>query len=92
MFGLSTPSAFWTMVAINAVGIISLIVARLKTSASSQSWFHAFFFAALAMVGLAMIATVIESSGYWIWFAITVAIMVVGATVDAGYSRRVRAV
>ncbi len=92
MFELHESLAFWLAAAINSVGLLALILARLTGRSAAQTWFQAFFFFGFATVGAAMLATVALGSGYWISFGITTSIMVVGAILDLSPGRQLRTV
>ncbi len=92
MFGLSEFSAFWLAAMVQGMGIASLILTRLNGIGPLSTWRQASFYITLAVVGLLLLATVFTGSGFWLSFAITTAIMVVGAVIDFGAERCLRAV
>jgi len=82
---------FWFAFAAQSIGIISMILARLHGRRESQLAYHAAFYFCLVSIGAMMMAAVRFESGYWISFAITTAVMIIGTTLDFGYSRHERA-
>lgn len=92
MFEQHETLIFWAVAAINAVGVLAMILARLTGRSDAQFWFQAFFFLGFATVGIAMLATVALGSGYWISFAITTSVMVIGAIVDFAPTRQLKTV
>ena len=90
MFGLNESLAFWVAATVQVTGILSLILSRLGGNVN-QTRYQRFYFAALFAVGGMMIVTVANGSGYWISFAGTTAVMVIGATLDLSRGRTLQA-
>ena len=79
MFGMSDLLASVVTSSIQVIAVISVIVSRLNTQCLRH---QLFYFGVLFAVAGMMFATIATGSGHCIWFAISTAIMVVGATVD----------
>ena len=90
MLELRESLIFWFAFTTQSCGIITMILSRLNGCRSSQLRYQVAFYLCLVSIGSMMMAAVIFESGYWISFAITIAVMIIGTTLDLGHSRQQR--
>jgi hypothetical protein len=79
---------FVLIVAIQCVGIFSVVVARLSERSWAQAISQYAFFASLSLVGIATIAYLYLGSSNWLPCAATLGVMAVGATLDLRPAQR----
>ena len=85
---LADPVLSWCLFAIQLVGLLSMVLARMPQASSLHRFFHACFLGCLVVVGLATIGTSIDcQSSCWAWCATIFGAMAVGATADFGAAR-----
>lgn len=82
------PSIFFALVAVQAIGLLSLFVARAAENSPLHAATQIFFLASLGGVGLSAMVALSFRSHSWIVAGITLAVMIVGATCDFSQSRR----
>ena len=90
---LADPVLCWCLFAIQLVGLISMVLARMPETTSLHVFCRTCFLGCLVVVGLATIGTSIDchTTSCWAWCATIFSVMAVGATADLGpepvYSR-----
>jgi hypothetical protein len=78
---------FAGVTAIQVLGILALMLARVGQRSNSPGLFQALFLFCLTVVGLSAVVGAGYGSGYWIVSGVTLAIMVVGGTLDCSGTR-----
>lgn len=79
------PLIFWGVLALQIVGLASVVFARLpKSSCPIQACCRSLFVGCLIFVGVATMLAIGMESGCWAWCGTTFSIMAVGATFDLG--------
>ncbi|MEX2175257.1 MAG: hypothetical protein WD872_12925 [Pirellulaceae bacterium] len=79
------PLFFWTLLAIQFVGLVTMVLGRMPQSSALHSFCRTCFLACLIAVGLATIGTSMGShTSCWAWCATIFSMMAVGATADLG--------
>lgn len=78
---------FWIAVAVQCLGIASMIFARVSERCWARSLCQSTFLLCLFAVGLATAATLYLGNGNWHPCAMTLGFMCVGGTVDLGSQR-----
>lgn len=89
MNGIELSAALWILVGIQAMGLISAIMARVGEGSPRQTASHACFFACLAIVGAATVMALAVGPGCWITSATTLAVMVLIVTCDFSRGRQI---
>jgi cell division protein FtsW (lipid II flippase) len=85
---LADPVLCWCLFAIQLVGLVSMVLARMPETSSLHAFCRTCFLACLVVVGLATIAATIDChSSSWAWCATIFSVMAVGATADLGPAR-----
>ena len=80
---LTDPATtFLISIVLQLLGIASLVAVRAFPDDARGSTLQAMFFAALAVVGLFTVVLVFYGCVLWLPCSVTVAVMVVGATLD----------
>jgi len=92
MPSISEHLVFWTVVAVQIVGVLSVALARLSERSCIRTISQRTFFACLLAVGLATMFAIRLHSANWLPCAATLGLMSVGATLDCGSCRGVRRV
>ena len=82
MLTLNGLLLFMLIVAIQCVGILSVVVARLTERSRVQAITQYAFFASLCLVGTATIASLYLGSSNWLPCAGTLGVMALGVTLD----------
>lgn len=82
MLAANENTIFWMTVAVQCLGIASMIFARISERWTGRVFFQSVFLFCLLAVGLATAATVYLNDGNWHPCAMTLAVMCVGGTVD----------
>src|SRR5205807_2201261 len=72
----------WILSIIQTLGLTSAWLARLSEGSRRQTWCQRFFFACLAMVGVATVVSMALSSAAWLICGTTLSLMVLAATWD----------
>jgi hypothetical protein len=75
---------FWVVVAIQVAGLLSVWLARLTAGGRGQRSCQWLFLSCLALVGATSVVAMGISAASWLFSAVTLALMVVGAVWDAG--------
>jgi len=76
------PYAWWMFVAVQILGFASAWITRVCLGTTMQRYGHQLFFAALALIGVATLVSVMHSSGWWLLSGLNMATMVIMAVVD----------
>ena len=86
---LADPVLCWCLFAIQLVGLISMVLARMPETTSLHAFCRTCFLGCLIVVGLATIGTSIDchTTSCWAWCATIFSVMAVGATADLGPAR-----
>lgn len=85
---LADPVLCWCLFAIQLVGLISMVLARMPETSSLHAFCRTCFLVCLIVVGLATIGTAIDcQTSCWAWCATIFSVMAVGATADLGPAR-----
>lgn len=83
MFDVMDPALFWSMLALQLVGLGSVVLARLRCHCPLKSTCcRVVFFACLFGMAAATMFAIDARSGLWAWSATTFSLMAVGATLD----------
>ncbi len=83
MLEFRDPLLFWGTLALQLIGLGSVVLARLPCRCPLQSTFcRLTFFACLFGVAVATMIAIEAHSGSWAWCATTFSLMAVGATFD----------
>jgi hypothetical protein len=85
------PLLFWGVLALQIIGVASVVFARLPRQCPIQACCRTLFVGCLVFVGMATMAAISVQSGCWAWCGITFSIMAVGATFDRGVPVRATA-
>jgi hypothetical protein len=86
MTGLPSTYVVWGMAAVQILGLLSALVARLSAGSRRQALCQRLFMACLVLVGLAAVAVPQAGSGCWMVASATLPLMVLMATYDCGRS------
>jgi hypothetical protein len=82
---LADPVLCWCLFAIQVLGIVSMLLARMPATTSLHSLCRTCFLGCLVVVGLATIGASIDcQSSAWAWCATVFSMMAVGAAADLG--------
>jgi hypothetical protein len=82
---LADPVLCWCLFAIQVLGIVSMLLARMPATTSLHSLCRTCFLGCLVVVGLATIGASIDcQSSSWAWCATVFSMMAVGAAADLG--------
>ena len=68
--------------AIQLVGLLSLLIARITEGTTARSWAQLFFVFCLAMIGVITMCAIATGNGCWASCATTLSVMCVGVTLD----------
>ena len=82
MFGFESQLLFAIVATLQVLGLVSVAVVRSTEYATASDSFQRIYFVLLLAVGTATILTALAGNSYWITMGITLALMVVGATLD----------
>ncbi len=82
------PMLFFLLMAIQAGGLLSMFFNRATEGGRLHGLSHGLFFAAFTCVGFSALVALSFRSQCWIVAAITLGIMIVGATCDFSHTRR----
>jgi hypothetical protein len=83
MLDFTDPVMFWSMVALQLVGLASVVLARLRCQCPFKSTVcRVLFFGCLLGVAVATMFAIQAGSGSWAWSGTTFSLMAVGATLD----------
>ncbi len=82
MFGFESQLLFAIVATLQVLGLVSVAVVRSTEYATASDSFQRIYFVLLLAVGTATILTALAGNSYWITMGITLAVMVVGATLD----------
>jgi len=80
--GFDCPAAFWILIGIQTLGLMSAWAARVSEGSSGQTASHLLFFACLALVGTATVVALAIGPGCWLTSATTLSLMVLMVTCD----------
>ena len=84
---VASPAVFfWILVAVHALGLASMFLARLQRLQGGQALCHSSFFACLLIVAAATLFTIVTRSDWWVWSGTVFSVMAVGATVDLNHA------
>jgi hypothetical protein len=78
----------WLAIAIQAVGVLSVVAARLTEGSWAVVLFQRMFFISLLAVGLTAVLSVAAGTGHWLACGATLGVMSIGATLDCSSGRR----
>lgn len=81
---LADPVFLWCLFAIQIVGLVSMVLARMPHCSPLHAFCRTCFLGCLVVVGLALLATATSHSSNWAWCGTVFSIMAVGATADLG--------
>lgn len=79
---------FWSMLALQVVGLASMLLARMPHPTLLHTWCRRLFVVCLIVVGLATIYAMGSQSSSWAWCGTTFSLMAVGGTMDLGGASR----
>jgi len=82
MVSIDFPVASWLILAVQSLGIISAITARIPRLHSHQSTCQSVFLVCLLLVGVASAVSLRMGTGHWLFSGATLAVMAVAATLD----------
>jgi hypothetical protein len=83
MLNVMDPALFWGLLALQLVGLASVVLARMPCRCPLKSTCcRAVFFACLFGVAAATMLAIDARSGLWAWCGTTFSLMAVGATFD----------
>ena len=83
MLEFMDPMLFWSTLALQLVGLASVVLARLPCQCPLKSTCcRALFFSCLLGVAVATMFAIQANSGSWAWCGTTFSLMAVGATLD----------
>jgi hypothetical protein len=82
----------WVAIAIQMIGLVSVVAARMWPQSPGQTWCQCFFFLSLAGVGGATMFALASGSGSWVSSAAILSLMSVGATLDLRRTSEVAAI
>lgn len=86
MTEFADPMVFWSMVALQFVGLASILLARFPHACIKQGYCRGLFVLCLMVLGFATIYSIGAESSYWAWCGTTFSVMAVGGTSDLGGS------
>ncbi len=72
----------WTALAMQLLGLASVVVLRLSPSAAAAAGCQCLFVGSFGMVGLATAVTLVLGTSLWPGCCVTLSLMVVGAILD----------
>ncbi len=79
------PVFCWCLFAIQVVGLVSMVLARMPNYSALHCFCRTCFLACLVLVGLATIGTALDcQTSCWAWCATIFSMMAVGAAADFG--------
>jgi hypothetical protein len=81
---LADPVFLWSMLAIQMVGLASMVLARMPHTSSVHAICRVLFLGCLVLVGLTTVYAMGCHSSCWAWSGTIFSIMAVGATADLG--------
>ena len=81
---LADPIFCWCLFAIQVVGLVSMVLARMPSSSALHCGCRTCFLGCLIVVGLATIGTATCNTSCWAWCATIFSMMAVGAAADLG--------
>lgn len=82
---LADPVLSWCLFAVQLLGLVSMLLARMPATTSLHNLCRTCFLGCLVVVGLATIAATIDcQSSSWAWCATVFSMMAVGAAADLG--------
>lgn len=83
VFGREYPMLFWGTLALQLVGLASVVIARLPCQCPLKSTVcRGLFLACLLTLAVATMAAIHAGSGVWAWCGTTFSLMAVGVSVD----------
>lgn len=82
MVSFPSPSIFWIVAMVQALGIASLLVTRIGERSIARGMLQSAFFVCLIAVGLTTIMALSVGNSNWHSCAMTLGMMCIGATVD----------
>ncbi|QDU27257.1 hypothetical protein ETAA8_23440 [Anatilimnocola aggregata] len=83
MLEFMDPMLFWATLALQLVGLVSVVLARLPRRCPLQcACFRTLFFGCLIGLAVATMVAIEAQSGSWAWCGTTFSVMAVGATLD----------
>ena len=86
------PVFAWLFATIQIVGLTSAWIARTGAGSKRHAACQWLFFGCLALVAAAAVLSIPLASGTWIISGVTLSLMIVGTTFDAGLQQRGRAI
>jgi hypothetical protein len=81
---LADPVFLWSALAVQMLGIVSMVLARMPHTSSVHSVCRMLFLACLVLVGIGTVWAMGAHSNCWAWFGTVFSVMAVGATADFG--------
>jgi hypothetical protein len=82
---LADPVLCWCLFAIQVVGLVCMLLARMPAYSALHCFCRSCFFGCLVIVGLATIGTAMDChTSCWAWCATIFSMMAVGAAADLG--------
>ena len=80
--------AFWLLLAVELLGLISAVAARLGEGSRGEAWAQRLFLAMMGVVGVATIFSLGFGPQYWPTAGATLSLMVLITTWDFGRARQ----
>ncbi len=77
---------FWAILAIQGLGLVGLVVARMAPHCNCRSTFFSLFLAAMLAVGATTVGCLVAGTSQWLTCGTTLSVMVIGATLNMGRS------
>lgn len=83
MMGSTDSLFFWGTLALQFIGLASVILARMPRRCAVQcACFRTLFFGCLILVAVATMFAIEAQSGSWAWCGTTFSLMAIGGTLD----------
>ncbi len=76
------PFVFWSAVLVQALGLASVLFARLPRASTSHDYGRGVYIGCLVVLGGATMIAFGSGSGYWAWCGTTFSLMAVGGVFD----------
>lgn len=80
------PFVFWVLMAVQMVGLGSVLLGRLPESSQLHEYCRGVYMGCVIVLGLATMIAIGCNSGCWAWCGTTFSIMIVGGVFDVGGS------
>ena len=81
---LADPVFLWSALAIQMIGLVSMVLARMPHFTLLHSACRSLFLGCLVAVGISTVYAMGCHSSCWAWFGTVFSVMAVGATADFG--------